>query len=750
MIFNFKRLTLAAFSAGLALSVSSCDEKISGGGNDKPIEVKNAILCGDELYQIRSVVYTKEETEGFTVFYFSPTRGISDVDGMNGAGDFLKVCVDDISGNAVDFQKEGNAVSFRELTVDKGNIASFKDVSFNIELMEHKYVSLSFSFMSEDKGLFAADYYGECRIYPSDPTLDWDYSATSSGIEVMYTGENKEYNTVNYTLAMATAPYVIDGVGNIYFESEGYLLIVELFAEPVQESSYVFPTGTFSASRFSEAGTYDSKKSGLLHYHKEGDTDPFVKLLENDLIVKSYEKDGMRMYTIETSFEDEDGIQRTIGYDGPVNVLYQSSQLPSLDAPKTDLVASRADGVYLGNLFGKKTGLVTINLYDEVYDNEDNGGGYSASLAVFAKMFNGEEAPRLVAGTYNVQESPVGEENTALVGMPVSMMGQIFPFGTYIHQDTGGMGKFGMAKSGKIVIEETVVDGEGKQNYKISFDLVSQEGLAMKGSYEGQVEVTDQSDDGIKDDGTSTLNGDYEMNLDLISKGRLYPLGEIEGPDGEKYSHQRLDIGSRSGLDAGEVIGVHPNDVYGMDPGDIDPDARVCEDAKGDIFSVGLITRHGEDGMLAPGKYPIVEENWPAYQLPGHALKGGWSNSPTPDMTYTSWMHFIVGNKSFIMDGHALIYAGEVTVERDDADEEGVFTISVDGYCVRQYNLTGSWKGKVTLGRNSDTPVKAAEPFVSSPDALSVMRSNARMMKEAAIHFRSGATVNRLSQYLVF
>lgn len=32
MIFNFKRLTLAAFSAGLALSVSSCDEKISGGG----------------------------------------------------------------------------------------------------------------------------------------------------------------------------------------------------------------------------------------------------------------------------------------------------------------------------------------------------------------------------------------------------------------------------------------------------------------------------------------------------------------------------------------------------------------------------------------------------------------------------------------------------------------------------------------------------------------------------------------------
>ena len=718
--FKFRALS-AVFIA--CFTLLSCTEK--PGDNDKKppkeTEISNAFKHCDELHPIRSVVYTETEIEGHIVFYFSPTRNIKDVEGMKQADDFMKIVATNTTWEnkftAEMFNEEGSCVSFGDFVVEKNNFHNLKTGKFDLELLTHKYLTLDMTFETPEGDVLESKFYGPCSLFPEDKTLDWDYVMTSN-VEAAQLLIDESDNTAQYHLAMSTVPYDVDQAGNILMKDAGFVFIGRIISEATADGDKVFPTGTFKCSNYKTAGTYDASNTGVLYYKEAGDQNPKPTLLTNDITISKKEvEDGFTVYTVEASFVDGEGITRKLGYAGPITILSGVAQLPVLDHDVTDFKGYSAQGVYYGNMLNTNSGLIVINILDETYDKAVEGevsNGYAASLGVFGQMFNGDKAPELTPGKYVVQRSPMGEEGTALVGMPLSMMGMVLPFGTYMNQDTGGMGHFGWADQGYIEIKEASIKG----TFEITFDFITDKGKHMAGKYNGTVDIKDESDDQIKDDGTSTLNGDYEMVLQHIPVARLYPRGELEViEDAERCSYQRIDIGSRSGWDTEAVLKEN-----------------------GDIFSAGLITRLNEDGKLAPGRYKIVVENWPYYHKPGWAMKGGWSEVNLGDFDFTSWMSFKTGegyDKYLYLDGHALIKEGEIIVERNDKDEEGVFTIKLDGYCVRKYNVTGTWKGKIINAVTGD-PVKAAKPFEQTEE-VKVRRFNyytPEMMEDAGAAYR--------------
>lgn len=70
-------------------------------------------------------------------------------------------------------------------------------------------------------------------------------------------------------------------------------------------------------------------------------------------------------------------------------------------------------------------------------------------------------------------------------------------------------------------------DGKIEPVYKIEFNLTSKDGFTLNGSYTGVIPITDASDDKSDDDGTSTLERDYDMDLSKIKKAHYYTSDQV-------------------------------------------------------------------------------------------------------------------------------------------------------------------------------------------------------------------------------
>ena len=91
-----KKLTVPALIVMLATAIPTSCKK------DEvpvpPVELEDQIAYNDnEPVEIRSAIYEAEEN-GMTTFYLSPTQGISDVNGMTAANDYLMISVSSADG----------------------------------------------------------------------------------------------------------------------------------------------------------------------------------------------------------------------------------------------------------------------------------------------------------------------------------------------------------------------------------------------------------------------------------------------------------------------------------------------------------------------------------------------------------------------------------------------------------------------------------------------------------------------------
>lgn len=671
-----KKFSFIAFlmASVAVLSFSSCSDDEQSVVHKPSVpseELDGGFMYNDSLEKINSTVYTTQEQKGFTTFYFSPTPNIHDIDEMHQANNYIKISVANPVGTVVDLKASGNQVLYKEIDVNASTLDNFAKAELSVRFTSHKTMALSMDIESKAGEVLKSEYYGMCSMWPRDDSYEADYLCTEA-YDTSYLGEVSSGCT-NYYLVFTTGPYdvVKDGPNKyVVLKQEGYLLALDLFAE-ASENKMELPTGTFHPSDYKDHLSYDAQYSAAVYHDGHGSgrnnqLDGEVTIAKQDSI-----------YTIQAGFIDENGMPMKIVYRGEISL--QDNSRPhaggKLPAIKEDVhvVGVDAKAVYMGNLMQGASGMMSISIMDEVYmDKEKEGqGGLAASIVVFNRLFSRPTDIQIIPGVYYPGRNFAN--GSWMLGMEVDAMGFIVPMGSYVQKDDGtNMGQFAFGNQGTVVIEKS----EKSENaFKVSFEMMSHMGHKMSGVYEGEIPVTDQSDDDGKDDGTSTLEEDYNMDLSPISTARLFPRGELEGKDGAKYSHYRIDIGSRGGWDISEVLKV------------------------GDIFSADLVVEKADELKIVPGTYKLSPDRFPASMYPGVAVRGHFISGGEFDGT--SWMHFRTDKNDLYMDGHALAYGGSLTVKKA-REGENIYTFEVDFTCVRNMHVRGSWTGPVVNAQTGD------------------------------------------------
>lgn len=725
-------LCVIGASSCLISSCSSDDE-----GDTPPALPGNSFVYGDTEHKIESVVYTVDEQKLYS-FYFSPTPGLVDLDAMLLADDYLKITTTTPTGE-IDLLASGNQLLYKKLDISSATGDNVQKAVLTLQLTSLTTTKMNLDAATKDGATLRAEYNGLCIKQGGGQEVPaYDVTLTDQ-IFGYYMGPKKDAGTNQYYISLTNAQWELKGGTQFTIKSEGYVLMLDFYGT-TGENWRDMPTGTFSESAKFEDHTYYSSYSFLSYYNADGQRTDY-QLVDAVKI----ERDEAGNATVTATYLDAKYEEHQLIYTGvmKLNDATLNVRLPQLDRDIT-IEGAYAQGVYNGDVMENGTGLTEITIFDQKAENNEPNG-CAMKIAVFAEKFiDPARERRLIPGTYKA--ATTYKQFTWMSTVELEIMGLIIPIGTYAAYDDGTQnGLYAYAASGDIVIRE----GSGRDNYTIEFELQSIAGYAIRGSYTGQIYLEDQSSDN-KDDGTSSLKDDYELNFDYLTKhngnrAECYPQSEIwvrglgTVPistaceySGREYGFQHIVIGK-------ELYEV--TEEYPLGGGwDSKGKGKLVE---GDVLGIDLLVEKGNEEKLATGVYPITVNRYPGYFYPGVCVCG-YNCYYGTSMTFTTsaigWGYpagyydpeYKVQNGWLnvpVIDEFASIYAGSVTVEKAEGGDNW-YTISVDGQDVLKHRITGTWTGPVYLG-GTDTPV--VQPATAMQTAA---RPNAPSFREASSAIR--------------
>lgn len=189
-------------AAGNLASCSDDDDK--GEPTPPPVQLADQIeYDGGTPIDIKSAIFEIEDTDLYT-FYLSPTAGITDMEGMSGANDYLRIMVRNPKGT-VNTESDTFEISYKDISVKE---ATMKDV---------KSVKLSADYLSETSRL---NLYVEVEM-ESGKTLLARYENTYTEAELPVLNNQYELNgealTIGSVLKWANAA---TGATTYYFYNE--------------------------------------------------------------------------------------------------------------------------------------------------------------------------------------------------------------------------------------------------------------------------------------------------------------------------------------------------------------------------------------------------------------------------------------------------------------------------------------------------------------------------------------------------
>ena len=432
----------------------------------------------------------------------------------------------------------------------------------------------------------------------------------------------------------------------------------------------VIPTGEFNLSDKGNDHSYGIQYSCVGLYNGSGVQ---TSVLELDGTV-TIEREGDNLHIV-AYYLDEKLKRVKLEYNG--EDFYSTDAGNNFSNPQigkdVEFQGVEASALYYGNLFGTATGMMLINIFDENYDIKGKDG-YCVSLVVFSDLFGNPKNARLIPGTYTMSKSMA--YGTWLPAMEMNYYGIPMVMGSYAHyldaREEKPSEKYSYGAEGTIEIIE-LADNAG---YTINYDLFSNDGYKIRGSYSGRIPIQDNSDDKGDDDGTSTLEKDYDLDLSMWDCAYVVPLSEVwvggmgyYDIDGEALKNIKPTYPAPFGLQY----------VYIGLKGD---------DGEGDRVLLELLVNDDAENFITPGTYPCTEDRFPEHFVPGHMMRGIMLEG---DFASSSFVHL---NEKTHMDQHANFYGGEVTITKAEGGENW-FTFEVDGICVREHHVRGSWTGPV-------------------------------------------------------
>lgn len=671
-----------ALSVAAVLALAACEDKNTETKIDAP-ELNNSFAFGSETSKIKSVVYSPEEDGRFTKFYFSPTEGLTDEESMVLYDDAIVITASSADGT-IDFSEAGNELEYGDFSISSATAASFSKLFVSLKLDSPSEVTLSIDVENKDGRTLKCEYSGRCTRWPeevaaADVVLDGVIMAKCLG--KMETKSEQGEDIYNYYILLTDADFTLNK-SDLTINEAGTVLCLDLYSVMVDPPhKLVIPTGEFNLSDKGNDHSYGIQYSCVGLYNDSGVQ---TSVLELDGPV-TIERDGENLHI--TAYCLDEKLKRVkLEYNG--EDFYSTDAGNNFSNPQigkdVKFQGVEASALYYGNLFGTATGMMLINIFDENYDIKGKDG-YCVSLVVFSDLFGNPKNARLIPGTYTMSKSM--SYGTWLPAMEMNYYGIPMVMGSYAHyldaREEKTSEKYSYGAEGTIEIIE-LADNAG---YTINYDLFSNDGYKIRGSYSGRIPIQDNSDDKGDDDGTSTLEKDYDLDLSMWDCAYVVPLSKVwvggmgyYDIDGEALKNIKPTYPAPFGLQY----------VYIGLKGD---------DGEGDRVLLELLVNDDAENFITPGTYPCTEDRFPEHFVPGHMMRGIMLEG---DFASSSFVHL---NEKTHMDQHANFYGGEVTITKAEGGENW-FTFDIDGICVREHHVRGSWTGPVYRYKGTDPVVE--------------------------------------------
>ena len=731
---------LAGFACAGALSSCTRSEVAppDGGGN-------NSLTYGDTHKSISSVVYTVDEDKVYT-FYFSPTKDLASLNAMLLADNYIKIVTKTPTGD-IDLLNEGNSLSYEDVAVSAGTSDKVSKSSLSLKLTSTSSITMNLDVATDGAQPLAANYEGLC--YNVTPAADGKIRLDKQIFFYYYGPTTKSSNINDYYLAVTDLKSWSGSGQSFSPTSEGYILTLDFYGEAGSDWKD-FPDGTFEESDSKGSQTYYSASShSFVTYCAPDGTATDLQLTGEPVTIRN---NGDGTYTITANFIDLDDNDKTLEYTGELNISNGTIQtylemigddvefdgVPSADDP-----GGYASAVYYGDVYDTGAGMMYINLYDKKGSNKQPGG-HVLALMIFTRTFS--EDPYIEEGTYTVGSTM--KQWSAYPGVEAQLLGGIIPWGTYaaVVNEKLEEGPYSFASAGEINIKKT----EDGRYYHVSFDLESIDGHVIKGEFQGDIPLTDASEDDDGNDGSTNLETDVEMDLSYLPSAtcslpsEIYtgglgfiPVESIHTgvipqesgdpvtftPVGQECGYQIIDIGPGTGY-------FEPHPDYPT-TGKLHP---------GDIIRVDLLVEPGTEDRITPGTYAVSANRYPAVMKPGVCLRGYTGVTGNAGTRYHGITEIIGSGFPYGLADHlkvgevptnsginigsasqfACIYGGSVTISVAEPAADGTpqFTFEFKGLDVINHEITGSWTGPVYIGGDKSKPMQpvadASESSVSA------------------------------------
>ena len=382
-----------------------------------------------------------------------------------------------------------------------------------------------------------------------------------------------------------------------------------------------------------------------------------------------------------------------VSYTGPIQFIQSNTATYERFDSDQEIAFTHSQGRYWGSWFYPFADETMLELFQGEIDSEgvlQKGYYLHLSNLYIEKMLDyTAQQIELPNGTYEVVgKNPAYVKTYALpftfdYGYSTELFGEMLNQGTFVTyvDKSKNVNKIGYVVGGNLTIA-----GSGN-NYQLTFDFLTEEGISITGTYEGALNMGNYNDNDENENWISrpwtTLTEDYTYDWKPETAGLAFLMGDY----------------IKSGMDTWMLMIMASNSEY--------------PNGYGDYFTTELLVEEGAGTTFPTGTFQV---NWSLgdhTMLPGHlsyqgAVLFSYYGDLTPD------------EEGYSM-AMAAIEAGTVTISQVGDEYKFVFDLE-DG---AGNKITGEWQGAVVADDLRDEMAGSGEEEEEDHDHAHALKMQA-------------------------
>ncbi len=350
-------------------------------------------------------------------------------------------------------------------------------------------------------------------------------------VESAYLSNRGSDGSANYYIGVSDVEVTTDVEGQMIPVEPGHILYLDFYAANSEDPAQaLLPEGTYELGSQEKEGLLTTDYTWI-RYCEEDMSVQYIFFKSGSLTV-SYDAGE---YLLEGNFITMEDTRLHFTYEGAISFINRNEDIPVTNiSDPVDAVFTSVDAVWQHrSVSDPKYDRFTIDLWaGEMIDGVQLVDGYTLHVDLMAPATATKDNIQIEPGVYEVSDKY--EPGVFYRGQLINMMGIPMYVGTYFREvrPTNTSVLYGLATSGTIEIKR---DGD---NYEFIVNLVSAEGVVMKGTYAmGSVNFVDNSPEMPDGDWMSILHADKELifneNDDVYSYA--YNYGDNYYPNTSYY-----------------------------------------------------------------------------------------------------------------------------------------------------------------------------------------------------------------------